>query len=129
MGLEHAGQREHVPHVVIDDQDLLVVEDLLRRVELLEQAPLLLRELPLDTVEEERRLVEQPLRRARVLHHDRVGELPELRCLLTRQLLAGVHDHRHGGGTLVLLQPLEQLEAAELRELQVDDHAVVALQL
>jgi hypothetical protein len=44
-------------------------------VELLEQRALLLRELPLDAVEEERRLVEQPLGRARVLDDDRVGEL------------------------------------------------------
>src|SRR2546423_10384377 len=52
--------------------DLLVLEDLLRRMKLLEEAPPLLRELPLDSMEAERRLVEQALPRAGVLDHDRV---------------------------------------------------------
>ena len=44
-------------------------------MQLLEHAPLLLRKLALDAVEEEGRLVEQPFRRARVLDDDRVREL------------------------------------------------------
>src|SRR6266571_2950024 len=68
-------------------------------------------------------------RKSAVSSSSRSGELAQLRRLLARQLLAGVDDHRRGSGTLVLLQALEQLEAAELRQLQVDDHAVITLQL
>ena len=48
----------------------------------------------LDAVQEERRLVEQALRRARVLHDDRLGVALQLRLLAPRQVLAGVDDHR-----------------------------------
>src|SRR6266540_1640534 len=129
VALEHARQREDVPYVIVDDEDLLVLEDLLGGVELLEQPALLLRQLPLDAVQEERRLVEQALGRARVLHHDRVGELAQLGRLALRQLLARVDDHRRRREPRVLLDLLEELETAALRELQVEHHAVVPLQL
>src|SRR6266508_1527590 len=99
VALEHARQREDVPYVIVDDEDLLVLEDLLGGVELLEQPALLLRQLPLDAVQEERRLVEQALGRARVLHHDRVGELAQLGRLALRQLLARVDENR--GSSLI----------------------------
>ena len=88
------GEREDVAHVVVDDQHLLALEHRLGAVQLLEHAPLRLRQPRLDAVEEERRLVEQPLRRARVLDDDRLGVLLEPRLLAARQLLARVDDHR-----------------------------------
>jgi UTP--glucose-1-phosphate uridylyltransferase len=50
---EDAREREDIPHVVIHDQDLLVLEDLLRRVQLLEYAALLMRQLALDAMQED----------------------------------------------------------------------------
>ena len=122
--LEHGGEREDVAHVVVDDQHLLALEHRLGAVELLEHAPLRLRQPRLDAVEEERRLVEQPLRRARVLDDDRLGVLLQPRLLAARELLARVDDHRQPRVALVLLQLLEQLEARRLRQLQVEHHAV-----
>ena len=54
-------QREDVAHVVVDDQHLLALEDRVGAVQLLQQLALLRRQARLDAVEEQRRLVEQPL--------------------------------------------------------------------
>ena len=82
VALEHAREREDVADVVVDDQDLPSLEDRVRGVELLEHAPPLGRQVRLDAVEEERRLVEQPLGRADVLDDDRLRVLAEPRLLL-----------------------------------------------
>ncbi len=47
-----------------------------------------------DAVQEQRRLVEQPLGRLHVLEHDALGHRLELRLLLGGQLLAGEDDDR-----------------------------------
>ena len=80
-------------------------------------------------MEEQRGLVQQPLGRAGVLDDDRLGEALQLRLFASRQLLARVDDHRDRRVPLVLLQPLEQVEARHLRELEVEHHAVEALAL
>ena len=60
--LEHGGEREHVPHVVVRDQHLAPLQRQVGRVQLLEHLALVLGQLRLDPVQEERRLVEQALR-------------------------------------------------------------------
>ena len=127
VALEDAGEREDVPHVVVDDQDLLPQENGVAVVELLERAPPLRRQPVLHPVEEERGLVEQPLGRADVLDDDRLGVAPELRLLAPRQVLARVDDHRHVAELAVPLQLLEQLEAGAVGQLQVEDDAVEPL--
>ena len=63
-------------------------------VQLLEHLALLGRQAALDAVQEQRGLVEQPVRRLHVLDDDRFGQPPQLGLLLLRQLLAGVDDDR-----------------------------------
>ena len=92
--LEHAREREDVAHVVVDDQHVLAGEHRVGVVQPLEHAPLLLGKPRLHAVEEERRLVEQTLRRLDVLDDDRLGELLEPRLLLLAEILAGVDDDR-----------------------------------
>ena len=70
--LERARQREDVAHVVVDDQDLLAAEERRRRCAAARASGASLGQLRLDAVQEQRRLVEQPLRRARVLDDDRL---------------------------------------------------------
>ena len=62
--LQHAGEREDVAHVVVHDQHLPAGERGIGPVELLQHLPLASGRLRLDPVQEERGLVEQPLRRA-----------------------------------------------------------------
>ena len=122
--LERAREREDVADVVVDDEDLLADEDRVRVVQLLEHLPLRVRQLRLDPVQEERRLVEQPLGRAGVLDDDRLRVALQLRLLAPRQLLARVDDHGQAARPLVGLHLLEQVEARHLRQLQVEHHAV-----
>ena len=75
-------------------------------------------------MEEERRLVEQPLRRAGVLDDDRLGEALQLRLLALRELLRGVDDHGQVARRLLALHLLEEREAGHLRQPEVEDHAV-----
>ena len=80
LGLEHAGQREDVPHVVLDDQDALALEDGLAVPRVLQHPLLVGGQLGFDLVQEERHLVEQPLRRAGALDDDRAASSLRSRC-------------------------------------------------
>ena len=93
--------------------------------DLVQHAPLLLRQVLLDAVQEERRLVEQAIGRLHVLDDDRLRDAPQLRLLPFAQCLSCVHDDRQLAETLALPQLLQQLEAAHVREAQVEHHAVV----
>ena len=77
--LEHAGQREDVAHVVVDDQHRLADQVLVRAVQPLEHLLLLGRQVGDDAVQEERGLVEQPLGRLDALDHDAARERVQLR--------------------------------------------------
>ena len=74
-------------------------------------------------MEEERRLVEEPLGRAHVLEDHALGERPELCLLLGTELLAGEDDDRRVAQHRVFLHLLEQLEAGHVRQPQIDDAA------
>ena len=74
--LEQRGQREDVARVVVDDQHLAAAQHLVRAVQPLEHLLLLLRQVGDDAVQEQRRLVEQPLGRLHVLEHDALGHRP-----------------------------------------------------
>ena len=112
--LEHAGQREDVADVVVDDEHLAAGQRRIVLVQLLEHLALLGRQVALDAVQEQRGLVEQPLRRLHVLDDDRLGQPPQLGLLLLRQLLAGVDDDRNLRQLRARLHLLEQLEAAHV---------------
>src|SRR5439155_1087250 len=71
---EHARQREDVANIVVDDEHMLTREDCVCVVQPLEHAPFLLRQLRLYAVQEERRLIQQPLRALDVLYDDGVSE-------------------------------------------------------
>ena len=88
--------------------------------------PLGFGQVGLDAVEEERRLVEQALRRAHVLDDDRLGQPLELASLpSSSQVLAGVDDDRQRrAGRGCLLDLLDQLEARHVGQPEVEHHAV-----
>ena len=124
MILEHARQREDVAHVVVDHEHPLAREHRVGVVQPLEHPALLLRQLRLHAVQEQRGLVEQPLRRLHILHDDRLRELPQLRLLRRREILARVDDDRQVPHRGVRLHGLQQLEAVHVLEAQVEHHAV-----
>ena len=94
VALEHARQREDVAHVVVDDQHLLARRAPDRRCAAARASAASARAGRLDPVEEQRRLVEQPLGRLHVLDDDRLGVRAAARSPLLGQLLAGVDDDR-----------------------------------
>src|SRR5437868_10831552 len=110
MVLEHTRQREDVTYIIIDDEYMLTGEYGIGVMQPLEHSPLLLRELRLHAVQEQRGLVEQALRTLHVLDDDRIGEAPEPRLLVLRQLLSGIDDDRQIAHRRVALHRLEQLE-------------------
>ena len=75
-------------------------------------------------MEEERDFVQQPLRRAGVLDDDRLREAPEPLLLVARQRSAGVDDDGREGHVVLPGHRFEQLEAAQVRQVQIQDHAV-----
>ena len=90
-------KREDVARVVVDQQHGAADQILVRAVEPLEHALLLGRQVGDDAMQEQRGLVEQPLRRLDALHHDAARHGVQLRVLLGRQLAAGEHHDRHVG--------------------------------
>ena len=96
-------------------------------VQPLEHVLLLRRQVGDHAVQEQRRLVEQPLGRLDALDHDAAGQRVQLRVLLGRQLAAGEHHDRHVAQLLVAADPLEHLEAGHVGQPQVEHHAVARL--
>jgi hypothetical protein len=75
-------------------------------------------------MQEQRRLVEQPLGALHALQHDALGAPPQLALLVGRQFTAGEHHDRHVAQALVGLDLAEQVEAGDVRQFQVEDGAV-----
>ena len=82
--LEQRRQREDVARVVIDHQDLAAAQDFIRAVQTLEHGLLLRRQIGDHAVQEERRLVQQPLRGLHVLEDNALGHQLELRSARPR---------------------------------------------
>ena len=125
--LEQRGQREDVARVVVDHQHLAAAQHFVGAVQPLEHRLLLRRQVGDDAVQEQRRLVEQPLGRLHVLQDDALGHRLELRLLVGGQLLAGEDDHGHVGQRRLGVHLLEQLEAGHVGQAQVEHHAVERL--
>ncbi len=73
------------------------------------------------------RLVEQPLRRHRVLHDDRLANLGELHLLLTREIARRIDDDRHARAGVHRAHLSDQLGARNVGQPEIDDDAVEAL--
>src|SRR5690242_6846601 len=124
--IEHGRQREDVSNIIIDDEHVLAGEDGVGVVQALEHAPLVLRQLRFDSVQEQRRLVEQTFRTLHVLDDDRVSETAQPRLLLLRELLARVDDDRQVTYRRIGLHGLEKLETIlSALEAEIEHHAVV----
>src|SRR5687767_2565990 len=123
--LEDAGQGNDVADVVVDDQRLLAFERRVAAVQLIEQPLLLWRQRAFHAMQEQRGLVEQPLRRLDVLDDDGLRQRSQLALFLARQLLAGIDDYRHLRHRAVGAHLLEELEPIHVVEAEVEDDAVV----
>ena len=119
------GQRIDIAHVVVHQQQLLALENVVAVFDQLRVAAPVGGQGGLQPVQEQRRLVEQPFVGAFGLEDDAVGVLAQPRFLVAGQVLAGVDHHRHRLVGVVAVQPLEQFEAAHVRQGQVQNHAVV----
>src|SRR5688500_51820 len=86
---------------------------------------LLVGELGLDTMQEERSLVEQPFRRLHILDDDRLGVLAQPRFLGRGEVAPGVDDDRQVLAPLIGLHPLEELESVHVLQAEVEHHAIV----
>ncbi|MND85011.1 hypothetical protein D3C80_769180 [compost metagenome] len=122
---QRAGQGEDVAHVVVHQQHLAALEYLVAAARGLEHALALVGQLRLDLVQEQRHFVEQALRRAGALDDDRARVLEQVGFFFAGQVAPGIHDHRREGADVLGGHALEQLVAEHVRQLEVDDHAVV----
>ncbi len=78
-------------------------------------------------VQEQRGLVEQPLRRTHVLQHDALRHRLQLRLLVRSQILTGEDDHWHVGELRLRVHLREQLEPRHVGQTQVEHDAVERL--
>ncbi len=76
-------------------------------------------------MQKECHFVQQALRRARALDDDRARVFAQLGFFIAGQVAPGVDDHRRERADVLGGHALEQLVAEHVRQLEVDDHAVV----
>ena len=81
-------------------------------------------QLRFDLMQKQRDLIQQPFRRARVLDDDRAGEAPERVLFIARERLTGIDDDRREGHIVLLGHLLEQIVTAQIRQIQVEHHAI-----
>ncbi len=93
MLLQDAGQRKNIPDVVVHDERLAPGQRGIVLVQVREHPALLRRKVPFHPVQEQRRLVEEAVRRLHVLDDDCLGQPPQLGFLSLRELLPCVDDH------------------------------------
>ena len=80
-------------------------------------------------MQEERRLIQQPLRRLNVLHHNAARERAQPRILIGREFLAREHHNWQLNQRRRLLHPFQHLDAGHVRQSKIEDHAVELLLL
>ena len=123
-GLQHAGERKHVAHIVFHDQHGAAFQRAIAVACHLKHAAVVGRQGGLHLVQKQRDLVQQPLGRARVLDDDRLGKAPQPLLFVARERAAGVDDDWWKSDFLVLGHLLQQLVAAHVGQAQVHHHAV-----
>ena len=121
---QHAGQREDVAGVVVDQQRGLADQILIGTVELLQHPLLFDRQFRDHTVQKQRRFVEQAFRQLHALHHDAARHGVEFRVFLGRKFPPGEHDHRNIRQRVVVADPVEHLEAAHVGQPQIEHDAI-----
>ena len=125
--LQHARQREDVPRVVVDQQHGLADQILVGTVQELQHPLLVGRQVGHHAMQEQRRLVEQTLRRFHALDDDAARHGVQPRVLLGRQFLAGEHHDRNIGERRVAPHLVEHLEAGHVRQPQIEHHAIARI--
>src|SRR5579875_2323808 len=127
VSLKGAGHRENVPHVVIDDENFSAREDRVHVPGALQDLPLLLGQIGLHPVQEKRGLVQKPLGRAGLLQDDRLCRLAQPGFFLLGKLARGVNDDWRLGRLRFGFDSLDELEAAHVRETEIEHYAVIML--
>ena len=93
-------------------------------VQPLQHALLLGRQVGHHAMQEQRGLVEQPLRRFHALHHDAARHGVKLRVFFRRQLASGEHDHRDFRQRGVFADLLQHFEAGHVGQPEIEHDAV-----
>ena len=126
---QNTAQREDVADVIIDHQHLAAHQRLVGAMQPLKHALLLRRKIRNHAMQEERRLIQQTLRRLNVLYDNAARQCPQPRILIRRQLLACKHHDRKLNERGRLLHPLQHLDSGHVRQSKVQNHAVERLLL
>ena len=122
--LQQTGHGEDVADVVIDNQHALVGQQAGGIVQAVEHFLLGRGQCRDGTMQEEGRLVDQPLGGTNVFEDHRLPEPLEVHLLLLAELLGGVNDHRHFGETRFFGQFVDQVESLFVGKLQPGDDQV-----
>ena len=119
------GQRVNIAHVVVHQQQLFTLENVVAVLNQLRVAAPVGGQGGFQPVQEQGRLIKQPFVGALGLENNTVGVLAQPRFLVAGQVLAGIDHHRHRLVVIVAVQALQQLEAAHVRQCQIQDHAII----
>ena len=124
---KHAGEREDVADVIVDDQHLLANQVLVGPVQSLERVALGLGQVGHHTVQEQRGFVEQTVRRFHALDDDAARQHAQARVLIRRKLFPGEHDDREVAQFRFVANCLQHVEPGHVRQPQIENHAVIGL--
>ena len=124
FGLEHARQGKHIAHIVLDDQHAAALEHALSVARGFEHLLMLGRQFGFHLVQEQRDFAQEPLRRACVLDDDRLGITAQPLLFLPVQGAPRVNDDRRKSHVFLLRHLLQQIIAAQIRQVEIDDHAI-----
>ncbi len=122
--LEQAGQREHIADVILHHENPPTLERDVLSARYFQHTLPIGRQRGFDLMQEQRHLIEQTLRRARILENDRLRETAQFLLIIRAQCAAGVDDDGRNRDILLFRHALEQFEAAEVRQGQIHDHAI-----
>ncbi len=126
LAFQRGGEGEDIAHVVVDHQHLLIGQDI-AAVELFQDPAPVGRQARYQPVQEQCRLVEQPLGRPHVLDDALGGQHLERVLVGARERFRAIDDDRDFARRRVALEGLQQLDGAHVGQLAIHHHAVVAL--
>ena len=119
-------ERKNVSRIVVHHERLAPAQRLVGIVQPREHLLFRFRQTRHDAMQEQRRFVEQTVRRLHVLEHDALGQRSQLLLLLGAQFLPGEHDDRHVAQGRFRLHFFQKRITAHVRQAQIE-HAAVEL--
>ncbi len=124
MRLEYGGEGIDVANIVLDHQDFASVQRRVAVQRLGDQRLLRFGQVRHDLMQEQRHFIQQPFGRLRPLDDDRLAVPPQPHLLFLGEVAPGVDDDGRKADGFVGAQPLQQVEAGCIGQVEVQHHAI-----